>query len=76
MIPVPPGPSDVVPSPEPFGGVPRGGSPPLVLAAFDEIEGLKRLVAELRTRLEALEQRVSGMAGIEKRVAALETTGS
>lgn len=78
MIPVPPGPSDVVPSPEPFGGIPRGGAspPPLVLAAFDEIEGLKRLIAELQKRLEALEQRVAGMASIEQRVTALEAARS
>jgi hypothetical protein len=78
MIPVPPGPTDVIPSPEPFGGVPRGGEsvPPLVLAAFDEIEGLKKLVGELQARLEALEQRVSGVTALEKRVTALEASGS
>lgn len=78
MIPVPLGPSDVMPSPEPFGGVPRGGEPvpPLVLAAFDEIEGLKKLVAELRKRLDALEHLVSGVTALEERVTALEASGS
>ena len=32
--------------------------PPLVLQAFDEIEELKRTLAELRKRFEALEHRV------------------
>ena len=60
MIPVPPNAPDVLPGPEPIGVGPRGGEPlpPLVLQAFDEIEELKRTLAELRKRFEALEHRV------------------
>jgi hypothetical protein len=78
MIPVPPGPSDIRPAPEPIGPIGRGSEPipPLVLAAFDEIDGLKKLVAELRKRLEAIEHRLSGIAAIEQRLAALEAGGS
>ena len=63
MIPVSPGRGDIPVSPESIGPVPRGGEPvpPLVLQAFDEIEGLKRLVAELVRRIEALEHRLAGL---------------
>gem|GEM_PF-3704722 len=54
--------------------MPRGGvpTPPLVLQAFDEIEGLKRAFADLRKRLEALEHRFAGLESLEQRIAALE----
>lgn len=75
MIPVPPGPGDILPSPETIGPVPRGGGEPvqpLVLQAFVEIDELKRLMGEFRKRLEALEHRLAGTDALEQRVAALE----
>lgn len=78
MIPVQPSPGDILPTPESIGPVPRGGppAPPLVLHVFDAIEDLKRLVAEIRTRLEALEHRLAGMDALEQRIAALEAARS
>lgn len=74
MIPVPPNAPDILPAPEPIGLGPRGGEPvsPLVLQALDEIDELKRTVAELRKRLETLEHRIAGLGSLEQRVAALE----
>lgn len=78
MIPVPPGPGDVLPTPESIGPIPRccgEPAPPLVLQAFDEIDVLKRLIADLRKRIEALEHRLAGIDALEARVAAFETGG-
>ncbi|HEY5604911.1 MAG TPA: hypothetical protein VIL45_00135 [Thermoplasmata archaeon] len=47
--------------------------PPLVLQAFDEIEDLKRTIAELRKRLDALELRIAGFGALEQRVSDLES---
>jgi len=75
MIPVPPNAPDVLPGPESIGPVPRGGEPmpPLVLQAFDEIEDLKRTIAELRKRLDALEHRIAGLGVLEQRLSDLES---
>ncbi|HKZ89129.1 MAG TPA: hypothetical protein VJ300_02605 [Thermoplasmata archaeon] len=62
MIPVPPGPGDILPTPE--GSRPlRGGgeSMPLVLQAMDEIDALKRNLADLLKRLESVEGRVAAL---------------
>jgi len=62
MIPTPRGPGDLVPSPEGTALPKLGGEPqPLALQALEEIEGLKRSVAEIAKRLEALEHRVAGL---------------
>lgn len=62
MIPVPPGPGDILPSPETARPILRGGEPmPLVMQAMEEIDALKRSLADLAKRLEALEGRVSGL---------------
>ncbi len=47
--------------------------PPLVLQAFDEIEDLKRTIAELRKRLDALEHRIAGLGVLEQRLSDLES---
>lgn len=75
MIPVPPNAPDILPTPEPAVPTRRGGEavPPLVLQAFDEIDELRRTIAGLRTRLEALENRLAGFGPLEQRVAALES---
>lgn len=77
MIPVPPGPSDLPTSPEGLHPRPRGGEPvpPLVLQAFNDIDDLKRSIADLRKRLDALEHRLAGLGTLEQRVAALEGKG-
>lgn len=65
MIPVPRGPGDLPPGPETTQPKPRGGEPlSLAFQALEEIEAIKRSLAEFVKRLEALEHRV----------AALETT--
>ncbi len=62
MIPTPRGPGDLpVPPEEPGPAIRRGESGSLVLQALEEIEELKRSLAELVKRLEALEHRVSGL---------------
>ena len=51
-----------MPSPEGTALPKLGGEPqPLALQALEEIEGLKRSVAEIAKRLEALEHRVAGL---------------
>ncbi len=60
MIPVPRGPGDLpVPPEEPRPTVRREGSSELVLRALEEIEALKRTLADLVKRLDALELRVA-----------------
>lgn len=66
MIPVPPGPGDILPTPEGSRPLRGGESVPLALQAMDEIDALKRTLADLLKRLE----------GIEGRVAALESRRS
>ena len=63
MIPPPPGPGDIPPTPEGFHPVVRGGGEPtpLVTQALDEIEVLKRTLGELVKRLDALERRVAAL---------------
>jgi hypothetical protein len=62
MIPVPPGPGDILPSPETSRPILRGGEPvPLVMQAMEEIDVLKRGLADLLKRLEALEGRVAAL---------------
>jgi len=62
MIPVPRGPGDLPPMPEEPRPIIRGAEPTsLVLQAMDEIDALKKAVAGLVKRLEALEHRVASM---------------
>lgn len=62
MIPQPPGPGDLYPSPEGTRPIGRGEAPvPLVFQALEEIDALKKALADLAKRLEALEQRVAGL---------------
>ena len=62
MIPVPRGPGDLpVPPEEPRPAV-RGGEPvPLVFQALEELESLKRSLADLLKRFDGLEHRVSAL---------------
>jgi hypothetical protein len=67
MIPVPPGPGDILPSPETSRPILRAGEPmPLVMQAMEEIDALKRGVADLLKRLEALEGRVAALEASQK----------
>lgn len=60
MIPTPRGPGDLPVPPEEPRPTARGGEPnSLVLQALEEIEAVKRTLAELTKRLDALEHRVS-----------------
>lgn len=60
MIPTPRGPGDLpVPPEEPRPSVRRGEPSSLVLQVLDEIEALKRSLADLVKRLEAIEHRVA-----------------
>lgn len=52
-----------MPPEEPGPAIRRGEPGSLVLQALEEIEALKRSLAELVKRLEALEHRVSGLEG-------------
>jgi len=62
MIPVPRGPGDIPPGPETTQPKPRGGEPlPLAFQALDEIEAIKRSLAEFVKRIEALEHRVAAL---------------
>ena len=62
MIPVPRGPGDLpVPPEEPRPEVRRGEPSSLVVQALEEIEALKRSLAELVRRFENLEHRVSAL---------------
>lgn len=62
MIPVPRGPGDLpTPPDEPRPAVRRGEPGSLVLAALEEIEALKRTLADLVKRLESLEHRISAL---------------
>lgn len=62
MIPVPSGPGDLIPSPEASRPILRGGEPmPLVMQAMEEIDGLKRSLAETLKRLEGLEGRIAAL---------------
>ena len=62
MIPVPRGPGDIpAPPEEPRPAVRGGDSTPLVFQALEEIEALRRTIAELVKRLEGLEHRVAAL---------------
>ena len=59
MIPTPPGPGDLPPTPEGFHPVVRGGEPtPLVTQAMEKIDGLKRAFGDLMRRVESVEGRL------------------
>lgn len=62
MIPVPRGPGDLPVPPEEPRPVGRRGEPSsLVLQALEEIEALKRSLADLAKKIGALEHRVSAL---------------
>ncbi len=62
MIPVPGGPGDIPPGPEQPMPAPRGGEPvSLVFHAMEELDSVKRAVAALVKRLDALERRVAAL---------------
>ncbi len=62
MIPSPPGPGDIPLPPEGYRPIVRTNDPtPLVMQAMEEIDALKRGLADLTKRLEALEGRVAAL---------------
>lgn len=62
MIPTPRGPGDLpVPPEEPRPAVRRGEPGSLVLQALEEIEAVKRGLADVVKRLESLEHRLSAL---------------
>ncbi len=62
MIPTPRGPGDLpVPPEEPRPAVRREGASSLVFQALEEIEAVKRTLADLMKRLEAVEHRISAL---------------
>ncbi len=65
MIPVPGGPGDIPPGPEQPMPAPRGGEPvSLVFHAMEEMDSVKRAVAALVKRLDALEHRVAALESL------------